>query len=153
MKGKTNPIFEKNYGNYLRKVNDVDLSQCASVLRITVDEEKRTAEIPFFKTIYRVSQSGVVDDRGKRPDYGTCVVLLKYLLMCPQHVTPETDWVTYRDFSDSGQTQDAGRIQKDQIGVGKDQQIAPDTTEAMCNPVLQAMILNNEKTDFYKRMT
>jgi uncharacterized metal-binding protein len=40
-----------------------------------------------------------------------------------------------------------GRISKEHIGVGKDQQIAPDTTEAMCNPVLQAMILNKEKTD------
>lgn len=42
----------------------------------------------------------------------------------------------------------AGRIPKEHIGVGKDQQIAPDTTESMCNPVLQAMILNEEKTDF-----
>lgn len=42
----------------------------------------------------------------------------------------------------------AGRIPKEHIGVGKDQQIAPDTTEAMCNPILQAMILNEEKTDF-----
>ncbi len=41
-----------------------------------------------------------------------------------------------------------GRIPKEHIGVGKDQQIAPDTTEAMCNPILQAMILNREKTDF-----
>jgi len=41
-----------------------------------------------------------------------------------------------------------GRTPKEQIGVGKDQQIAPDTIEAMCNPVLQALILNKEKTDF-----
>ena len=41
-----------------------------------------------------------------------------------------------------------GRIPKEHIGVNKDQQIAPDTTEAMCNPVLQTMILNKEKTDF-----
>ena len=41
-----------------------------------------------------------------------------------------------------------GRIPKDRIAVGKDQQIVPGATEAMCNPVLQAMILNREKTDF-----
>jgi len=40
-----------------------------------------------------------------------------------------------------------GRISKEHIGVGKDQQIVPDTTEAMCNPVVQAMILNKGKTD------
>ena len=42
----------------------------------------------------------------------------------------------------------ADRIPKEQIGVGKNQQIVPEATEAMCNPILQAMILNNEKTDF-----
>jgi uncharacterized metal-binding protein len=41
-----------------------------------------------------------------------------------------------------------GRIPKERIGVGKDQQIVPDTTEAMCNPVLQAMILNKAQTNF-----
>ena len=41
-----------------------------------------------------------------------------------------------------------GKISKGHIGVGKNQQIDPNTTEAMCNPVLQAMILNKEKTDF-----
>lgn len=41
-----------------------------------------------------------------------------------------------------------GRLSKDAIGVGKEQQIDPNKTEVMCNPVLQAMILNKEKTDF-----
>jgi uncharacterized metal-binding protein len=41
-----------------------------------------------------------------------------------------------------------GGIPKERIGLGKDQQIDPNTTEVMCNPVLQAMVLNREKTDF-----
>ena len=42
-----------------------------------------------------------------------------------------------------------GRIPKSRIGVGKEHHIALDEPEeAMCNPVLQAMILNREKTDF-----
>jgi uncharacterized metal-binding protein len=41
-----------------------------------------------------------------------------------------------------------GRISKEYIGVARDCQIDPNTTEAMCNPVLQAMILNREKADF-----
>jgi hypothetical protein len=105
---KQNPIFEINYRDYLQQVKDVDLSPCAAVLDITVDAEKKTADIPFFDTTYRVSPFGVVNERGKRPDYGICVILLKYLLMCPQWVPAPKDWVTYRDFMDSGQTQDAG---------------------------------------------
>ncbi len=42
----------------------------------------------------------------------------------------------------------AGRISKDRIGVEREQQIDPQTAEAMCNPILQAMILNREGADF-----
>jgi hypothetical protein len=105
---KTNPIFEKHYGDYLQQLSDVDLARCAPVLGITVDEEGQTAEIPFFNALYRVSRFGLVDDKDRRPDYGICVVLLKYLLMCPPGVPPEKDWVTYRDFKDAGQSQNVG---------------------------------------------
>ena len=42
----------------------------------------------------------------------------------------------------------AGRIPKERLGLRRDQQLDPETDEAMCNPVLQAMILNREQTDF-----
>ena len=54
--GKPNSIFKKQYEDYLRQVETVDFSQCAAVLDINGDEERRTAEIPFFKTICRVSR-------------------------------------------------------------------------------------------------
>lgn len=41
-----------------------------------------------------------------------------------------------------------GCIPKEDIGLTKDQQISPDTREAMCNPILQAMIMNREKSEF-----
>lgn len=42
-----------------------------------------------------------------------------------------------------------GRVPKERIGVSKDHHIAIETDdEAMCNPILQAMILNTEQTDF-----
>ena len=84
------------------------MSRWESVLDIAVDEKRRTAQISFFQTLYRVSTSGVVDDRGQRPDYGTCVILLKYLLMCPLQVPRDEDWTSYRDFADSGQAQNIG---------------------------------------------
>jgi len=105
---KKNPIFKKNYEGYLRQLDGVDLSMCESILGIAVDKEKGIAKIPFFRTHYQVSPLGVVDERGKRPDYGICVVLLKYLLMCPTRIPPETDWISYRDFKDTGQAQNTG---------------------------------------------
>lgn len=40
-----------------------------------------------------------------------------------------------------------GRVPKETIGVRDDQKISIGNFEAMCNPVLQAMILNEEKTE------
>lgn len=99
---KLNPVFEKNYKGYLEALTDLDLSIRCSILDISVDEDRKTAEIPFFGSIYRVSREGVVNADGKRPDYGTCIILLKYLLMCPRQIPIEDDWVSYRDFKDSG---------------------------------------------------
>ena len=41
-----------------------------------------------------------------------------------------------------------GRSSKELIGLGRDEQIDSSKDEAMCNPILQAMVLNHEKTDF-----
>ena len=41
-----------------------------------------------------------------------------------------------------------GRSSKQIIGLDRSEQIDPAKDEAMCNPVLQAMVLNREKTDF-----
>ena len=42
----------------------------------------------------------------------------------------------------------AGCIPKETIGIRDDQKIQVGQFEAMCNPILQAMILNDEKTEF-----
>jgi uncharacterized metal-binding protein len=41
-----------------------------------------------------------------------------------------------------------GRVPKEKIDVRDDQKVAIGTFESMCNPVLQALIVNEEKTDF-----
>jgi uncharacterized metal-binding protein len=42
----------------------------------------------------------------------------------------------------------AGRTSKDLIGIEDEDKIYQGTEEAMCNPIFQAMVLNDEKTDF-----
>jgi uncharacterized metal-binding protein len=42
----------------------------------------------------------------------------------------------------------AGRIPKEAIGVKDDEKIVPGTDEPMCNPVLQAKVMNDSGTDF-----
>ena len=102
---QSNPIFKKNYRDYLKKLDTMDFSLLASILDIKVNAERRIAQIPFFQGDYQVSASGVVDLNGKRPSYDTCVILLKYLLTCPRQVPRENDWVNFRDLKSSGYTQ------------------------------------------------
>ena len=125
-----NPVFQKYYGDYLRQLDNTNLSLWESVLDITVDELRKTAQVPFFHTLYRVSPFGVVDDRGKRPDYGICVILLKYMLMCPPQVPCGKDWVSYRDFADSGQTQNVGLADYATTTISKRYSGAPERLKA-----------------------
>jgi uncharacterized metal-binding protein len=41
-----------------------------------------------------------------------------------------------------------GRIPKEALGIEKHQQIEMDRDETMCNPILQALVLNEAETDF-----
>ena len=115
MMAPPNPVFEKHYRDYLRQLDKADISSWSPILDIAVDANQETAQVPFFQTCYHVSPSGVVNERGQRPDYGTCVILLKYLLMCPSWLPSEKDWIPYRDFPDSGQAQNTGEEPDDDL--------------------------------------
>lgn len=106
--GKPNPVFKKSYEDYLCQLKKADSANWSSILAIEADEEKRLAKIPFFDELYEVSPAGIIDAQGGRPDYGICVVLLKYLLMCPQVVPIDSNWVHSREFKDTVQAQNGG---------------------------------------------
>lgn len=103
-----NPIYRKHYENYLQQLSAIDLAERAPVLGITAEENSETVVVSFFNQRYRISRSGIEDEAGNRPDYVTCVILLKYLLMGPQQVPVEKEWMHFRDFKDSVQAQNAG---------------------------------------------
>jgi uncharacterized metal-binding protein len=42
----------------------------------------------------------------------------------------------------------AGRTSKEKIGITNEEKVFQDRDEAMCNPIFQAKVLNNEKTEF-----
>ncbi len=97
-----NTIFETHYQNYLEDLAGIDFSTRCATLGVSLEDGGKTVVIPHFGSDCRASGDGVVDAQGERPNYGTCVVLLKYLLLCPQRLPVETDWVNYRDLKDSG---------------------------------------------------
>ena len=93
------PIFEKTYQNYLTQIADLDLKSLEGRLGIQVSES--AALIPFFGGRYTVSGQGIQGPEGRKPHLSTCVILCKYLLMCPSYEPRETNWVSFKDFKDA----------------------------------------------------
>jgi len=94
------PVFEETLKNYLGQVGQIELKSLEDKLGVEV--EKDEVIVPFFGKPYRVSEGGVIDPSGKQPPLEISVVLCKYLLLCPKTNPIADQWVSYRDFKDSG---------------------------------------------------
>jgi hypothetical protein len=97
---KKSPIFEQIYRNYLAEVSALSLADRAEPLGIRVEGDR--AAIPFFQRNFTVSPAGIADEAGRKPAHSVCVILCKYLLLCPENPAPDGGIVTYRDFRDAG---------------------------------------------------
>jgi hypothetical protein len=89
-------IFEKNYMEYCAQIANLNFSSLTEKLGIKQDGDQMI--VPFFNNNYFVSKEGIADESGTRPDYVVCVILSKYLLLCPESSHDDTDWVSFRDF-------------------------------------------------------
>ncbi len=58
--------------------------------------------IPVFGTPYTVSAAAISDPSGQLPSMDVCVLLSKYILLCPDPPPTDTEWVSFKDFKDSG---------------------------------------------------
>lgn len=63
-----------------------------------IEQDGNQVIIPFFGNDYVVSKKGIMDESGARPNYMVCVILSKYLLLCPELPYYDTNWVSLKDF-------------------------------------------------------
>ncbi len=89
-------IFEKNYMEYCAQIANFNFISLKEKLRIKQDGNQII--IPFFDNDYFVSKEGIVDKSGTRPGYMVCVILSKYLLLCPESSHYDKNWVSFKDF-------------------------------------------------------
>ena len=92
-------VFEETYSNYLARIVELDFAKIAGRLGAELAGEELV--IPFFGKPHRIANEGIKDSSGKRPDFSVCVVLFKYLLLCPDDEPIEDEWVTFKDFKDA----------------------------------------------------
>ena len=92
-------VFEKNYRNYLTQISTIDFKEIADRLGANTCDDGLI--IPFFGRPYRVSSRGILNKAGKKPAYSICVVLCKYILLCPGYAPTQDNWVAFKDFKDA----------------------------------------------------
>ena len=92
-------VFEETYQSYLSRIEGLDFKKIAGPLGAKMVGEELI--VPFFGKPHRISAGGIFEPSGGRPNFSVCVILSKYLLLCPKHDPVEKDWVSFRDFKDS----------------------------------------------------
>ena len=92
-------VFMETYQNYLHQIAKIDMDSRSEKLGGTVEGNQMI--ISFFGRPYRISGQGIEGPSGKQPAIGISVVICKYLLLCPEIPSLDTEWVSYRDFKDA----------------------------------------------------
>ena len=89
-------IFEKHYNDYCAQIGEIDLDSVKERLGLRNEGEKML--LSFFNSDYSVSGNGIFDASGNRPNYGVCVIIAKYILLCPDRPYHDPEWVSFKDF-------------------------------------------------------
>lgn len=94
-------VFDQTYGNYLSQIEGLDLPGVAR--RLGAKVAGGHVIVPLLGRDYKISGNGIFDPNAERPHFDICVILSRYLIMCPQAPVPDTgEWVNYRSFRDAG---------------------------------------------------
>ena len=93
-------VFEQTYKHYLAQISQLNLKDLQETLDIHVHDNE--AIIDVFGQPHRVSGKGIFGPSNIRPTFDICIILSKYILLCPDLLPRKTGWVSYRDFKDSG---------------------------------------------------
>jgi hypothetical protein len=92
-------VFEQTYEDYLTQIAELDFNFIAPTLGAQIDGNDII--IPFFGKPCRISPHGIADSSGKKPHLSICVILCKYLLMCPLTEPLGGNWMAFKDFKDA----------------------------------------------------
>jgi len=93
-------VFEKTYQHYLKQIRQISFETVAHHLGAKIENDG--IKIPLFLKEYEITAEGIADASGKKPGHDICVILSKYILRCPAVTPKEHDWVSFRNFKDSG---------------------------------------------------
>lgn len=93
------PVFDQTYDNYLNQIGRIDLAALQDRLGFSLDSGR--AVISLLGRAFWVCAEGIWDARGRKPNLAVCVILARYLLMCPRQLPTPGDLSTFKDFKEA----------------------------------------------------
>ncbi len=93
-------VFDRTYKSYLEQLRKLSFESIAKNLGAKI--EGNAIKIPLFRSDYEVSVERISGPSGEKPTHDICVILSKYLLLCPDPPPKEKEWVSFRNLKDSG---------------------------------------------------
>ena len=98
MQGEKN-VFDESYENYLSQLRKLSFASIAPKSGAVFADDR--LHIPLFDRTFEVSSTGIAGADGRRPSYDVCVILSRYLLLCPEEPVQGKNWMSFKDFKDS----------------------------------------------------
>lgn len=92
-------VFEETYHAYVEQIGTLALPDLQDILGFEMEGDH--AVIPLYNTRYVVSSHGIVDGEGQTARLSECVILSKYLLMCPEALPAAGGLAAFKDFKDA----------------------------------------------------
>jgi len=93
-------IFEHNYKGYIKQLREISFDTIAPLLGGTIKDDGM--ELSLLGERFFITPAGISDLSGSKPSYDICVILSKYILLCPDTTPKANDWVSFRELKDSG---------------------------------------------------
>ena len=96
----TGSVYDETYRHYLEQLKSMRFDGKEALLGITSDGD--AVVVPYFGQSIRLTADGLRNEDGHCPDFSDCVVICRYLIMCPRFEPRQKEWAAYRDFPDAG---------------------------------------------------
>ena len=93
-------VFDQTIQDLLAEMADVDLDERSQALGLNIRSGRIV--IPFFNRPHYISTRGVAERDGTTPTPAVATVLLNYALRNTQPSPPDTEILSFRDFSGAG---------------------------------------------------
>ena len=99
MKNRTE-LFTESVEQLCDRLASKDITAASDTLGVRAGDQ--SLAVPLYGSFYLVSAQGVLAPSGNNANPAVSVLLLTYVLNCPDQLPSEGEWITFREFRGAG---------------------------------------------------